>query len=213
MDTDFPRRIYSDQTGCFSHTSSRGHKYIMVMYNHDSNAIDFEALKTRQGKELTMTFIKLCNKSKLDPTNANLFILDNKCSSDVKSTISEMNASFQLVPPHQHRQNAAENAIKTFKSHFLIGLATCDKKIPISEWDRLLSQAEWTLNLLRNARMNPKLSSWAYINRCHDFNRHPLARPGTKLIVHSKPSYRSSWTFGLVRWPSKITLLLCKMFH
>ena len=58
MNTDCPRRIYSDQTGRFPHTSSRGHKYIMVMYDHDSNAIVFEALKTRQGKELTITFIK-----------------------------------------------------------------------------------------------------------------------------------------------------------
>ena len=90
-----------------------------------------------------------------------------------------MKATFQLVPSHHHMQNAAENAIKTFKSHFLSGLATCDKHFPISEWDRLLLQAELTLNLLQNARINPKLSSWAYINGCHKFNRHPLAPPGS----------------------------------
>ena len=58
-----------------------------------------------------------------------------------------------------------------------------------------------TLNLLRNGRINPKLLSWVYINGCHDFNRHPLAPPGTKLIIHSKPSNRSSWAFhGRLGW-------------
>ena len=28
--------------------------------------------------------------------------------------------TFQLVPPHNHCQNAAERAIKTFKAHFFI---------------------------------------------------------------------------------------------
>ena len=106
-----------------------------------------------------------------------------------------------MAPPHQHRQNAAENAIKTFKSHLLSGLATCDPHFPISEWDRILPQAELTLNLLRNSRINNKLSAWAYLNGHHDFNRHPLAPPGTKTIIHLKPSNRQSWGFhGRMGW-------------
>ena len=119
----------------------------------------------------------------------------------MKDTIKSYIAEFQLAPPHQHRQNAAENAIKTFKSNFLSGLATCNKNFPITEWDRLLSQAELTLNLLRNARCNHRLSAWAYLNGNHDFNRHPLAPPGTKNIIHLKPSNRPSWSFyGRMGW-------------
>ena len=100
-----------------------------------------------------------------------MFILDNEYSQDIKNTIKTYNATYQLVPPHQHRQNAAEIAIKTVKGHILSGIATCHQQFPITEWDRLLPQAEMTLNLLRNCRVNPNLSAWAYLNGPHDFNR------------------------------------------
>ena len=195
------RKLYSDQTGKFPYRSSRGNQYLLVMYDYDSNAIVFEALKTRQGAELAKAFQRCCLKLKVQPTERNLFILDNECSTDIKNTIRSYNASFQLVPPHQHRQNAAETAIKTVKGHLLSGIATCHTQFPITEWDRLLPQAELTLNLLRNSRINPKLSSWAFLNGQHDFNRHPLAPPGSKILVHSKPSNRASWAFhGVQGW-------------
>ena len=34
--------------------------------------------------------------------------------------------------------NAAERAIRTFKNHFIAGLASIDNQYPIREWDRLL---------------------------------------------------------------------------
>ena len=36
---DLTSKLYSDQTGWFSVTSSRGNKYIMIIYDHNSNAI------------------------------------------------------------------------------------------------------------------------------------------------------------------------------
>lgn len=117
---------------------------MMIMYDYDSNAILCEQLKTRQGKELANAFTKLCEKINIDTMAQNLFILDNECPGDVKYSINDLNATYQLAPPHQHRRNTAENAIKTFKSNFLSGLATCDKNFPITEWDWLLPQAELT---------------------------------------------------------------------
>ena len=100
---------------------------------------------------------------------------------------------FQLVPPHSHRANAAERAIQTFENHFKAGIASLDPDFPISEWDRLLDQAFLTLNLLRSARFQPKLSAHAYLFGQFDFNSTPLAPPGTKVLVHSKPDNRASW--------------------
>ena len=120
QDKSTPRRIYSDQTGRLPYVSSRGYQYIMIMYDYDSNAIMVEALKSRKGKELATVFYKLCTKLKINRNILNIFILDNKCSLSVKNN----NGKYQLAPPHQNRQNATENAIKTFKSHFLSGLAT-----------------------------------------------------------------------------------------
>ena len=173
----------------------------MVMYDYDSNGIMVEPYKTKKGKELASTFKKLCKKFKINKNEMNLFILDNECSKNVKDMIQSYDTEYQLGPPHQHRQNATEHAIKTFKSHLLSGLVTCNRNFPIAEWDRILPQAELTLNLLRNSRINNKLSSWAYLNGNHDFNCHPLVPPGTKIVVHLKPTNRQSWGFhGRMGW-------------
>ena len=92
-----------------------------------------------------------------------------------------------MAPPYMHRQNAAERAIRTYKNQFISGFSTTDPDFPISEWDRLLSQCVITLNLLRNSRVNPALSSYAYLFGPYNFNKHPMEPPGTGLIVHKKP--------------------------
>ena len=94
-----------------------------------------------------------------------------------------------------HRVNTAERAIRVGKNHILSGLSLCHKDFPIQEQDRLIPQAELTINLYRNSRINPFLSAWAYLFGNHDFNKVPLAPPGTKLIVHSKPGERKSWDY------------------
>jgi hypothetical protein len=45
-------QIYSDQTGRFPVISSRGNKYIMVVYDYDSRAILAEPIKNRSEREL-----------------------------------------------------------------------------------------------------------------------------------------------------------------
>ena len=46
------KKIYSNQTGSFPYWSSRGNQYLFVMYDYDSNAIVFNALKNRNSVEL-----------------------------------------------------------------------------------------------------------------------------------------------------------------
>eukprot|EP00978_Attheya_sp_CCMP212_P003365 scaffold6969_cov92-Attheya_sp.AAC.2 len=41
--------------------------------------------------------------------------------------------------------------------------------------------------------MNPKLSAYAQVYGAFDFNRTPLAPPGTKVLVHEKPEVRGTW--------------------
>ena len=101
--------------------------------------------------------------------------------------------SFQLVLPHPHYAKSTEGSIQTFKNHFKAGLASLDPDFPVKEWDGLLKQAFLTLNLLREACMNPKISAYTYLFGQFDFRVSSLAPPGTKVIVHSKPSYQASW--------------------
>ena len=188
-------KAYHDLTGRFPHKSSRGYEYLLITYDFDSNAILAEPLKNRTGLEIkkawTCTYTKLASRGSVPK----LYILDNEISSYLKSALKKHNCTYQLVPPHVHRRNAAERAIRTFKEHFLAILASCDPNFPITEWDRLLPQCLITLNLLRNSRVNPKLSAHAYLFGNFDFNKTPLAPPGTRVVIHTKPDKRASWGF------------------
>ena len=119
--------------------------------------------------------------------------MDNEASADLKSAMETATYTYQLVPPENHRKNAAERAIQTWKTHFLAGLASLPGDFPLSEWDRLVLQGQITLLLLRSARSNPNLSAYAYLYGNFDFNKTPLASPGTKVMVHYKPIQRATW--------------------
>jgi hypothetical protein len=56
--------------------------------------------------------------------------LDNEASAAFKSLFTTKDAEYQLVPPQCHRRNAASRAIRTFKEHFVAGLASVDPDFP-----------------------------------------------------------------------------------
>jgi hypothetical protein len=101
--------------------------------------------------------------------------------------------NYQLVTPHCHRTNAAERAIRTFKEHLKYGLAAVDPDFHIHLRDRLLPQAEITLNLLRASRLHPQLSASAHYHGLVDYNKTAFGPPGCKIIAHEKPSKRRTW--------------------
>jgi hypothetical protein len=97
------------------------------------------------------------------------------------------------VPPHCHRRNASERAIRTFKEHFVAGLSSVDPTFPLHLWDRLLPQAEITLNLLQTSRLHPQLSAAAHFHGLVDYNKTAFALSGCKIIAHEKPGKRHTW--------------------
>ena len=117
---------------------------------------------------------------------------DNLLSA-LQQHLSSVHVNFRLAPPHIHRLNAAERAIRTFKNHFITGLCSTNPNFPLKLWDRLLTQALIMLNLLRGSRINPQLSAWAQVHGAFDYNSTPLAPPGTRVLVHEKLSVRGTW--------------------
>jgi hypothetical protein len=113
----------------------------------------------------------------------------------------ESDVDFQLAPPDQHRRNAAERAIRTWKNHFIAGLCNVDRNCPLIIWDKFVDQSTITLNLLRTSRINPQLSAYAQLFGNFDYNRTPLAPPGIRVVAHDKPGKRTSWaTHGTPGW-------------
>jgi hypothetical protein len=119
--------------------------------------------------------------------------LDNEASLALRNYLTQQGITYQLALPHIQRRNNAERAIHTFKNHFIAGLCSVDPTFPLKLWDKLLPQATITINLLQKSRINPRMSAYAQLNWHFDFNRTPLAPPGTRIMAHEKPDQRASW--------------------
>lgn len=160
---DCKGEIATDQTGAFPIRWDAGNQYIMVLYCYDANAILVEPLKTRKGGDILNAYQKLTNRLTRKGFRPRIQRLDNEASNEMKRHLNIQAVDFQLPPPYNHRRNAAERAIRTFKNHFIAILCATDAEFPLCKWCTLLPQAEITLNLLRSSRINPKLSAWAQL--------------------------------------------------
>ena len=186
-------RTYSDLTGRFPVQSNRGSNYILVVYEYDSNAIIVQPLRNRTAPEIKCVFQSVVHYLNAWGLHPRLHTLDNEASAILRDYLCSEEVEYQLVPPHIQRRNASKRAIHTFKKHFIAGLASTDPNFPLSNWCRLLPQAELTLNLLRASRLNPKLSAYAQLEGTFDFTRTPLAPPGTRVIIHEKLTTCQTW--------------------
>ena len=100
-----------------------------------------------------------------------------------------------------HQRNAAEVAIRNFKSDFLSVLAGVSNNFPPSLWDRLLPQTEIKINLIRQSNATPNVSAYAHLSGPFDYNKMPLAPMGCGPQVHKKTNKRGTWAFHLVdKW-------------
>jgi hypothetical protein len=186
-------KIYTDQTGRFPVVSSKGNKYIMILYDYDSNAILAQPIKDRTSPELLRALQVVEQELVARGLKPILMKLNNEASKLLKTYLYQQNITFKLVPPYSHRRNAAERAIRSFKDHLIAGLCSTDKSFPMHLWDRLLPQAVMTLNMLRTSRINPKLSAATHIYGQYDCNRAPMAPPGTIIIAHEPPNRWRTW--------------------
>ena len=104
----------------------------------------------------------------------------------------------ELVPPGCHRRNAAKVAIRNFKAHFLSLLAGTADDFPLSMWDRLLPQAEITVNLLRQSNATPNVLACAHLSGPFDYNKMPLAPMGCAVQVHDNTDKQFTWAYHSV---------------
>ena len=189
------RLVYSDQTGRLPVTSNQGNQYLVVAYDYDSNNIMLRPIKNRSTAELTKAMASIHDTLTKGGCKPKYHRMDNECPEDLKTFLQARDITVQLTAPHDHRANAAERAIRTAKNHITAGWASMHDDFPMQLWDKTIPQAELTLNLLRGSRINPKLSAWEQLHGRYDFNRTPIAPPGTKVLAHLKPDQRQTWAF------------------
>jgi hypothetical protein len=153
-------KLFTDDTGRFPVRDCSGNQYVMIAFHADGNLILQQAFKNKSNRHRIAAYNAIMTRLAARGLSVDLQILDNKASTAYKEAIIfKRKATFQLVPPDMHHRNRAERAIRTFKDHFLAILAGVDAAFPPYLWDLLLPQAELTLNLLRQATLNPRISA------------------------------------------------------
>ena len=106
--TNLSRKIYTDQTDRFPVTSSRGFKYIIVAYDHDSNKIHAKTMKNCSGPELLKGYTTIHNLLSERGLAPKMHYLYNECPKVLQQFTTEKDERFQLVQPHLHRRNSPE---------------------------------------------------------------------------------------------------------
>ena len=133
--------------------------------------------------------------------------MDNQATKTIKYTLRHNNASSNSLNQITFRVNAAERAIQTFKNCFIGALGTTNADFPIQLWDKLAPQLQDSINILCQSRVRPDISAYKALEGPYDWNRYPMAPPGTKAIIHKDSDTRASWApHGLDAWllsPSK----------
>jgi hypothetical protein len=165
----------------------------MVCYVYDCNYVKFIPMKSRSASEWVKAYGTVHQEFTVKGFKPKLQTLDNEASAALKNLFTVTDIDYQLVPPRCHRHNAVESAIRNFKEHFVAGLYSVDHSFPMHLWDRLLPQAEITLNLLRTSRLYPHLSAAAHYHGLVDYKKSAFALPGCKIIAHEKPGKRRTW--------------------
>jgi hypothetical protein len=165
----------------------------MVLTKIDSDAILIEPMKNRTTGEMIRAYQVLIDQLNSAGIFPKLHILDNECSAEMKATIMLNKMKLQLVPPHDHRCNLAKKAIRTFKDHFVAILCGADNAFPLHLWDRLLPQAEHTLNMLQPSQVTPTISAYAYLWKQHDYSGNLFAPLGCKVEAHLVPTIQELW--------------------
>jgi hypothetical protein len=183
-------QLYTDLTGKILVRSSKGKSYVMVCYVYYCNYVKVVPMKSRSASEWVKAYYHVHQELTAKGFKPKLQTLDNEASAALKHFFTTNDVEYQLVPPHCHRRNAAERSIRTFKEHFVAGLSSVDPTFPLNLCDRLLPQAEITLNLLRTSILHPQLSAAAHFHGLMDYNKTSFAPPGCKIIAHKKPSKR-----------------------
>jgi hypothetical protein len=194
--------FYTDCTGRLPARALDGQQLFFVAYDYDTNYIFAIPITSTSDKDIMDAFAQvhqlLTNKGYQPVFN----VTDNQAATPIKSYMEQHNGTVQLVEPNNHRVNAAERAIQTFKNHFISGLCTTDPNFPFQLWNHLTNQAVITCNLLRRSRINPEISAYEQLHgKKFDWNAHPMAPPGTRAVIHSSPLTRTSWgPRGLDAW-------------
>ena len=183
---DINNLVAMDLPGRYPVTSRTGNKYMFLLLDHNTNYINVVPIPSRKSSELVKAF-ETCYKELTEAGfKDKLLRLDNEVSKDLIAAIQDQELDYQIVSPGNHRTNPAERAIRDFKAHFISTRACWDKNYPANAGEKVIPHVLHTLNMLRPSNINPMVSAHTMLKGHHDFNSHPIAPAGCKVVIHDR---------------------------
>ena len=122
--------IYTDSTGALPAGSHNGNQYFFIAYAYDPNYIYALPIQSGSSEHIIDAFETVFNDLTVKGHKPVFNVTDNQAVATIKTFFKEHDCAWQIVEPHNHRVNAAERAIQTFKNHFISGLCTTDRNFP-----------------------------------------------------------------------------------
>jgi len=172
----------NDLTGTFPFVSLEGNICFLVVYHYESNAILALPISGFSDKAILRAYKEIYEMIELKGFIIRLIVMDNQASKIIKQYLTPKQCELMLVEPNNHRVNAVERAIQTFKDHFVSVLAMTDSNFQLQLWERLTQQVETTLNLLRPSRINPTKSAYEALHGPHAGTDFRLLPPDAKQL-------------------------------
>ena len=96
--------------------------------------------------------------------------IDNEVSTILLESIKEKGLKYQLASLHDHRLNPAERAVQTWKITSLVTYMVVLETFSAYKWCGIIHQCEMTLSMLRQWRINPKMSAYTQLFENFDYN-------------------------------------------
>ena len=120
--------VYTDATGALPVMSLEGNQYYLVVYDYDNNYIDAVPVSDLKDTTIVETIKDIFEKMEEKGHRPRFNVTDNQAARPLKTYLKSKDCKWQFVEPHNHRVNAAEHAIQTFKNHMVSGLCCTDNE-------------------------------------------------------------------------------------
>jgi hypothetical protein len=140
--------VYNDLTGSFPFILLDGSICFFAMFHYKANAILAMPIAGLDDISITNAYKMQFNGLTAKGFKPKINIIDNQATKHIKAFLMEQECKLQLVEPHNHKLNAAERAIQTFKDAFITALATTESKFPLQLWDKITPQNQDALNMM-----------------------------------------------------------------
>lgn len=116
--------LYTDATWALPVMVLSSKQYYYVPYDYNSNYTNARAVKDLKDETIGTAFNGVFEEIEQKWHKPTLNITDNQAVTPLKQYMASKDCRWKFVEPSNHRVNAAERAIQTFKNHIISGMCS-----------------------------------------------------------------------------------------